>query len=123
MYLLRKRVRDNLPSGVNMSPKEKIVISFVRDMLSNPINLEHMLSRQIAESYYGYNQTISGMYHPAFRNRVTRLQKAILATMAGSLYVGLDSEESKEDMRDLCARFHREDMTGIPVFKEFVDEE
>lgn len=106
-----------------MSPKEKIVLDFVHGMLTDPTNLEHMLSRQIAESFYGYNQSLSGKYHPAFRNRVTKLQKAILTTMANSLYVGIDSEESKEDILELCARFHREDMTGKPVFREWVDVE
>lgn len=91
-------------------------------MLRNPVSVESMLTLKIAESYYRFKPELRNQYNFGYLKRIMLLQKAILRTMAQGLFAGLSSDESREDILVLCARFHREDMTGIPIFKEFKNE-
>lgn len=104
-----------------MQSREKVIIDYVNEMLQNPVSLEKMLALRIAETYYGFVPALSQEYSKSYRKRIAFLQKAILTTMAQGLLVGLTSDESREDILEVCARFHRQDMSGKPIFKETND--
>lgn len=106
-----------------MQPREKAIVNYVDEMLNNPVSLERMLALNVAEAYYGFIPSLKQEYNKSFLRRIALLQSAIMRTIGQGLLVGLTTEESREDILEICARFHRQDMSGKPVFKETNDNE